>query len=71
LVDKEELGFLELTVLGVSGEVLFFVRFPDFVIEVKVVAAATMVIEATDCVFVDINEYKRTAVIRVIKTLEI
>jgi hypothetical protein len=37
----------------------------------KVVAAATMVKEATDCVFVVINEYKRTAVIRVIKTLEI
>jgi hypothetical protein len=71
LVGKEELGFLELAVLGVLEEVLFFVRFPDFVIGLKVVAAATMVKEATDCVFVVINEYKRTAVIRVIKTLEI
>jgi hypothetical protein len=71
LVGKEELGFLELAVLGVSEEVLFLTRFPDFVIELKVVAAATMVKEAMDCVFVVINEYKRTAVIRVIKTLEI
>ena len=70
LVGEEELEFLKVPVFGEPEEVLFFDRFPDLITELGVIAAATTVEEAKESAFVVINENKRTAVIRAIKTLE-